>query len=967
LISDGPICTLLTGRIIERQPGLKSRNINELIRGKVFAEKDVCYLSGVFQSRISNLELVSGEEALLKRSGLIGIAAICLLIAAAILFYIFHFRPTQESKNPIPAPSSANITTLQKDLAAAVNNYRKIIVLLEDERLLSQDWRDAANTIGRDLFYANQKLLSPLEEMLSSEIGQAGQQNSGLPPRTQFFLGELEKQADWHDADKLVFKDTVEDLMETAQSQPDSYIQKNSLVRRISDDQKALNEIQALYDREMQKIFGRFETRGMAVRREAWSAYVAFLKTKIKREDIFKEYREKVSLPPTEKEPVEQKEEKSAKTGEFPAKSLVLTFDDGPHYRYTPRIMEVLKEKGVKAVFFELGSNLGSIDKDNAIHKTKASKISEEIAKAGFYLANHSYSHAFLPKLGDEALKMEIEQTNQLLSQVTDVPVSLFRPPYGAQNKKVLDAVSTHSMQSLLWHIDSRDWADPIPTSIADRVVREVAQTNRGVILFHDINARTVEALPLIIDTLKSEGYDFLSWNGKAFVNENRGSERVANNYEVAPPPLLYRESWAVVIGIDKYTSWPKLQYAVNDAKGVKELLIRKYRFKPENIITLFDEQATRERILSVLGDDMGNTERVKKEDRVFVFFAGHGVTRKLPSGRDLGYIVPVDADLQNYQGKAISMTNFQDISEAIPAKHLFYVMDSCYSGLALTRGAAGRSDNFLREVSRRMARQMLTAGGADEQVADNGPHGHSVFTWTLLQGLEGQADLNNDGAITASELASYIGPAVSGISKQTPAFGSLAGSEGGEFIFDPKENTEFLSDLSTQLDQEAISLNNQLEAIRKQITEKRQRNQRLKQELAVAMNDATLRGGPVAGSQATFANHMQRGDTLFKERNYAESSKEFLAAAQVNVSSALAANNAGYTYFKMDQFETAVQWYEKAIALDPKRAIAYANLGDAFLSMNRKADAKKAFEKYIELAPNSKYVPAIREKMADQ
>ncbi len=71
--------------------------------------------------------------------------------------------------------------------------------------------------------------------------------------------------------------------------------------------------------------------------------------------------------------------------------------------------MEILKDKGVKAVFFELGSNIGSFGKDSSIHRTKASKISEEVVKSGFYLANHSYSHAYLPKLGDEALKSEIE------------------------------------------------------------------------------------------------------------------------------------------------------------------------------------------------------------------------------------------------------------------------------------------------------------------------------------------------------------------------------------------------------------------------------------------------------------------------------------------------------------------------------------------------------------------------------
>jgi peptidoglycan/xylan/chitin deacetylase (PgdA/CDA1 family)/uncharacterized caspase-like protein len=904
----------------------------------------------------------------LKRAKLIGIAGSGLLLAAAIVFYIFSIRPSVESRKLHSIHSAVDLSSLQSNLSSAVDNYRKIIILLEDEKSLSQSWRDAANLIGRDLFYANQKVLGALEESLSSEIEDAGQRNGGVLARTTFFLRELENQANWRDADKLVFIEITEALMEVANVQPASFTQKISLVRRIADDHKALKEIQGLYDREMQKIFGRFETRGMTVRREAWDAYIAFLKTKTKREDIFKEYGDKISLPPAEKATATQSAAKSAKTGELPAKGLVLTFDDGPHCRYTPKIMEILKEKGVKAVFFELGSNIGSFDKDNYIRISKASKISEEVARAGFYLANHSYSHALLTKLGEEELKREIEQTNQLLARVTNTPVSLFRPPYGAQNPKVLNAIGAHNMRSLLWHIDSEDWADPVPASIADRVVREVTQNNRGIILFHDINARTVEALPLVIDTLKREGYDFLAWNGKAFVSENRGGDAAATK-DPEPKPSLYRESWAVVIGIDQYAKWPKLRYAVNDAKGVKELLIRKYQFKAENIIPLFDEDATREKILSALGDDLANPEKVKKEDRVFVFYAGHGVTRKLPNGRELGYIVPADADLQNYQGKAISMTNFQDISEAIPAKHIFYVMDSCYSGLALTRGSAGRPDNFLREVSRRIARQMLTAGGAEEQVADNGPHGHSIFTWTLLQGLEGQADLNNDGIITASELASYVSPAVSSVSRQTPAFGSLAGSEGGDFIFDSRENTEsaeFLNELSTQLDQEAIRLNTQLEAIHQQIAEKRQRNRQLQKELASAMNDAGAKGNPAAAGQIPYAKHMQRGDMLFKERNYEDASKEFLAAAQLNVSSALAANNAGYTYFKMGQFEKAIAWFEKTIALDPNRAVAYANLGDACLSMNRKAEAKKAFLKYLQLEPNSKNASTITEKLAN-
>jgi TolA-binding protein len=405
----------------------------------------------------------------------------------------------------------------------------------------------------------------------------------------------------------------------------------------------------------------------------------------------------------------------------------------------------------------------------------------------------------------------------------------------------------------------------------------------------------------------------------------------------------------------------------VNDAKGVREILIRRYNFKPENIVTLIDEEATREKILSVLGDTLGNPEKVKKEDRVFVFFAGHGITRKLPSGRDLGYIVPVDADLENYHGKSISMTNFQDISETIPAKHLFFVMDACYSGLALVRGGGvARTENYVREISRRPTRQMLTAGGANEQVADNGPNGHSIFTWTLLQGLEGRADLNGDGIITASELAAYVSPSVSALSKQTPAFGSLPGSEGGEFIFDPKQETEFLSELSLQLDEEAIQLNAQLEGVRKQIAEKSLRNKQLRKELATALADAG-KLEPVLKTQqgrVAFAKHMERGDALFKEKKYPDALNEFLAATRLDVSNALAANNAGYVYYKLEQYGEAARWFEKTIALDPNRAVAHANLGDTYLHLDRKSEAKKAFLKYLELSPTAKLADEIKTKL---
>jgi tetratricopeptide (TPR) repeat protein len=431
-----------------------------------------------------------------------------------------------------------------------------------------------------------------------------------------------------------------------------------------------------------------------------------------------------------------------------------------------------------------------------------------------------------------------------------------------------------------------------------------------------------------------------------------------------------------VVVGINDYQKWPKLSYAVNDAQGVREMLVSKYRFKPENIQVLLDGEATRERILSVLGDVLSDSEKVKRDDRVFVFFAGHGVTRKLPNGKSLGYIVPVDADTTNYQSQAISMTNFQDISEAIPAKHVFFVMDACYSGLALTRGGAPGGDvrKYLQEMTRRSTRQVLTAGGADEQVADQGPNGHSIFTWTLLQGLEGRADLNSDGYVTASELAAYVGPTVSSLSRQTPAFGSMVGSEGGEFILQMNHDNEFLSESSEQLDTEALRLNAELDKVRQQIAEKQQRNQTLAKQLEEARSQLSKLedGGTPALAMPGLApallarQHNDQGLVLYREKKYAEALAEFTTAATLDSTNAQAANNVGFIHFKLGAYEESAKWLEKTVALDPGRAVAYPNLGDAYYKLNRREDALKAYERYLALLPTGPAAGAVKLKLTE-
>jgi TolA-binding protein len=279
--------------------------------------------------------------------------------------------------------------------------------------------------------------------------------------------------------------------------------------------------------------------------------------------------------------------------------------------------------------------------------------------------------------------------------------------------------------------------------------------------------------------------------------------------------------------------------------------------------------------------------------------------------------------------------------------------------------------------------------------VADNGPNGHSVFTWTLLQGLDGRADLNGDGVITATELATYVSPAVSALSHQTPAFGNLPGTEGGDFIFNLKHETEFLNQESAQLDDAGIKLNAELGKLRSQMREEELKNEELRKQLATM--EAQLKQGsqpaaaiaapnPAAGSAAgpasptasagappaapakppsdTAAAANDEGMRLYKEKQYADAAQKFVEAAKLQPASALYANNAGFAFFRMGQYDDAVKWYLQTIALDPKRAVAYLNLGDAYLNLQRKAEAKDAFEKFLALAPNSKSAPDVIEKL---
>lgn len=260
-----------------------------------------------------------------------------------------------------------------------------------------------------------------------------------------------------------------------------------------------------------------------------------------------------------------------------------------------------------------------------------------------------------------------------------------------------------------------------------------------------------------------------------------------------------YNNSWALVIGINKYQHVNPLEYAQNDAVAIAEILTEKFGFPNENVIKLFDQEATRQAIMSNYMRFSQND--IQEDDRILVFFAGHGHT--LPGNRNnIGCLIPVDGALDDIS-TFIRWDELTRNADLIKAKHIFFIMDACFSGLAITRFLPPGSTRYLKDMLERYSRQVLTAGKADEVVADSdGPiPEHSIFTGHLIQGLEGKV-ATPDGIITANRLMAYVTDKVSRdqYSNQSPHYGYFEGD--GDFIFNPplssslKEEKKFGEDI---------------------------------------------------------------------------------------------------------------------------------------------------------------------------
>jgi peptidoglycan/xylan/chitin deacetylase (PgdA/CDA1 family) len=178
---------------------------------------------------------------------------------------------------------------------------------------------------------------------------------------------------------------------------------------------------------------------------------------------------------------------------------IAMTFDDGPHATNTPRLLDMLKQRGIKATFFVVGQCAAEYP-----------DIMKRIVAEGHEIANHSWSHPLLTKMAEGGVTDQLQRTHDVIVQTTGVTPKIMRPPYGGftQNQMAW-ANRKWDYKVILWDVDPLDWKVRNADAVKSKIL--AGAVNGSIILSHDIHKTTVDAMPETLDALAARGFKFVT------------------------------------------------------------------------------------------------------------------------------------------------------------------------------------------------------------------------------------------------------------------------------------------------------------------------------------------------------------------------------------------------------------------------------------------------------------------------
>ena len=441
----------------------------------------------------------------------------------------------------------------------------------------------------------------------------------------------------------------------------------------------------------------------------------------------------------------------------------------------------------------------------------------------------------------------------------------------------------------------------------------------------------------------------------------------------------VYANSYALVVGIDTYKN-PRLRplgNAEQDAQDIASVLQGEpYNFQ---VTLLLGEKAARRAITQ----ELNRLRRISgHDDRIIFYFAGHGYIQEDNRNYDVGYLACADTDPDDvYDG--LKFDEVMSLARFAKAKHIAFILDSCFSGAALGLTRAVMPDAAIQEYLNHEAYQVLTAGGVETVSDARSMTGELVKV--LKEGIPGQ-DL-----MTFNHVGQYVHDVIHAQSKgrQSPIYGFLEGSSKGQMVLVPPKPVDALPDdlrdglvdPSPRVRRFAIAeAENNLtnpeygEAIRDILYRMQSDDEDLevRRRAAEALRSFRMASQPtpeksadspaartglpnqVVTAQVEAAEEKTRSEFVPEEREQTnEKIAEMRRAIEANSNDAYALTNLGILLSGQGHKEEAEESFRKAITANPNYAWAHNSLGVLLAAQGRKQEAKAAYQKAIELTPN--------------
>lgn len=405
---------------------------------------------------------------------------------------------------------------------------------------------------------------------------------------------------------------------------------------------------------------------------------------------------------------------------------------------------------------------------------------------------------------------------------------------------------------------------------------------------------------------------------------------------QIGMPEGLYYNSWAVVIGIENYLLAPKIPGVIDDGKAVAEAL---RKLGVEHVVELYDKDASSRRLQQTLNDFL--PRKVGRQDRLIIYFAGHAGVAQDSAGKEMGYLVPWDSQLGNVS-KALTFEQLKEFSHRNAAKHTFFLLDVAVHGweVSSTQSLSLEGRMEPEDDTEKRAVQVLTAGDKGDSLSRK--ENRSLFVQSLVKALAGEADIDKNGWLMASEVSEYVAKHLQEQTggQQHPQFARLEG-DGDTILIEGKQAAFRLGGepKTPEESQEAAKMHYEKAFVLLQTGKN-------SNEALERLNKA-LEYNPAFGDAYVLKSYLRL--EIIPDLNEALAAGK--AAVQYAPENPDSAYTLGLVYEKLGRYAEAEQALRDSLKINPNYVDVYFSLGELYADrLKDQRKAVEAFERYLEL-----------------